>query len=305
MMGVVGTNPGLSVRTRLAFALADALARRSLVFQYRLGGWLGRLALFASHRLRQRLSENLARAGYATRVSPSAVAANLGRMAIETLALWRTPDTVALSRVIEVTGWDEVREARRCSRGIVFLTPHLATFEYAACFVAHEMPLTVMYRPPKLRWAEPLMRAGRTRMGMRAVPADLSGVRAMYAALKRGEAIGILPDQVPDVARGAEGVWAPFFGQPALTMTLAQTLAQRTDAAVFMVSTRRFKGGRGFALDFAPVEMSAKAPQEAARLLNGAIERAVATAPEQYLWSYNRFKIPSGVRAATIEGHLR
>ncbi|MFN3629185.1 MAG: lysophospholipid acyltransferase family protein [Casimicrobiaceae bacterium] len=288
----------VSLRARVAVAVADWLARRPLATQYRIGGWLGRLALLFSSGLRRRLRENLAIAGYDGRVSLLAVGANLGRMAIETLALWRTPTELAQSRLLEVYGWDQVRAARKSGQGVIFLTPHLGTFEYAALMIGAELPFTVMYRPPREAWADPLMREGRTRQQMRAVPADFSGVRAMLGALRRGEAIGILPDQVPDADRGGEGVWAPFFGRPAYTMTLVPTLAARTGARVFMVSTIRLRPGAncraGFRVHFDPVEGLTAPPGDAARMLNAAVERAIAYAPEQYLWSYNRYKVPRG-----------
>lgn len=286
-----------SRRARVAVAVADWLARRTLRTQYRIGGWLGRLALL-SPGLRRRLRENLAIAGYAGRVSLLAVGANLGRMAIETLALWRTPVALAQSRLIEVQGWDEVRAARKAGQGVIFLTPHLGTFEYPALLIGAEMSVTVMYRPPREAWADQLMREGRTRQQTRAVPADLSGVRAMLGALRRGEAIGILPDQVPDADRGGDGVWAPFFGRPAYTMTLVPTLAARTGARVFMVSTIRLRPRAdqraGFRVHFDPVDGLTAPPEDAARVLNAAVERAIAYAPEQYLWSYNRYKVPRG-----------
>ncbi len=283
-------------RASLATLLADWLAHRSLAFQYRLGGLLGRLILL-SRGMRRRLREQLHLSGYAGRVSPQAVAAHLGRMAIETLALWRTDEHEAVARVIAVEGWDRVLSAQGAGQGLIFLTPHLASFEYAGFWIGAQMPLTVMYRPPREAWADSLMRSGRARLGIRPVPADLAGVRAMLLALRRGEAIGILPDQVPATELGAEGVWAPFYGRPALTMTLVPALAAKTQAAVFMVITRRLPDGVGFELVFEPVHGLGEGHiplEQRAALLNLAVERAIAHAPEQYLWSYNRYKVPRG-----------
>jgi Lauroyl/myristoyl acyltransferase len=171
----------------LAILVADYLASRSLAFQYRLGGLLGRLILLSGG-MRRRLREQLQTAGYAGRVSRLAVAAHLGRMAVETLALWRTDANKAAARVIAVEGWDRVLEAQAARRGLILLTPHLASFEYAAFWIGAQMPLTVMYRPPRQVWADALMRGGRARLGIRPVPADLSGVRTLLqpcAAVKR------------------------------------------------------------------------------------------------------------------------
>lgn len=244
--------------------------------------------------MRRRLRENLATAGYTGRVSPAAAAVGIGRMAIETAGVWRTRDAVLLERVKRVDGWDGVLAARGTGRGVIFLTPHLATFEYASLFIGSQMPITVMFRPPRVAWAEPLLRAGRDRLQIKSEPAEMSGIRAMLKALRRGETIGLLPDQVPDTRRGGEGAWAPFFGRAAYTMTLVQKLAKTTGALVVMVACVRLPQAAGYRLVFTSLPPFSDAIDAAARELNAAVEAAIALAPDQYLWSYNRYKAPAG-----------
>jgi KDO2-lipid IV(A) lauroyltransferase len=142
-----------------------------------------------------------------------------------------------------------------------------------------------------MRAVEPLMQHGRTREGMRSVPPDLSGLRAMLRALHSGEAIGILPDQVPGIG---EGEWTEFFGRPAYTMTLVTKLAHKTGAPVLLGYAERLARGRGYRLHVVPMPdpLPRENPQ---RLLNRAIEELVRRCPAQYLWAYNRYKVPSGV----------
>jgi KDO2-lipid IV(A) lauroyltransferase len=139
-----------------------------------------------------------------------------------------------------------------------------------------------------MRWLEPLMHEGRSRGSVRLVPADYSGVRAMFLALKRGEAVGFLPDQVP--SKG-EGEWAEFFGRPAYTMTLAARLAERPGVACFLAYARRLPAGRGYAIAVRalPEKLEGETPT---RRLNRALETLVRECPGQYLWSYNRYKAP-------------
>lgn len=125
----------------------------------------------------------------------------------------------------------------------------------------------------------------------------MSGIRAMLKALRRGEAIGLLPDQVPDTQRGGEGVWAPLYGRPAYTMTLVHKLARITGALVVMLSCVRLPDGAGFRLVFTPLDAFPEHAQDAARALNLAVEASIALAPDQYLWSYNRYKVPAGAGA--------
>ncbi len=240
--------------------------------------------------MQNRLTDNLTTARYVDRVSLRDVAEAAGQLAIETVALWKTPDEVVLSRVRAVYGWDQVLAIRDSGRGIIFLTPHLGTFEIASLYIGAQMPMTAMFRKPRVAWAEPMMREGRDRLQIKSVPADMSGVRAMLKALRRGQPIGLLPDQVPTQG---DGVWAPFFGRPAYTMTLVQKMARTTQSAVVMVACKRLSGGGGYELRFEVVPAFSYAPEVASAELNAAVERAIDTAPAQYLWTYNRYKVPS------------
>lgn len=245
--------------------------------------------------MRNRLRENLKQAGYSDQVSLRQAATGIGRMAIETAGLWRTPDAIVLARVKIVDGWDAVLAAKVQGRGIIFLTPHLGTFEIVSLFIGSQMPMTAMFRAPRVAWAEPMMRAGRDRMQIRSQPAEMSGIRAMLKALRRGEAIGLLPDQVPDPGRGGEGAWAKFFGRPAYTMTLAQKFAKTTKALVVMFVCVHLPNAQGYRLVFTPLAPFSEESETAARELNAAVETAIALAPDQYLWSYNRYKVPRGL----------
>ena len=273
--------------------LATWLGGCSLATQARIGAALGRLLLLSGG-MRNRLRENLTQAGYADTVTLTQAASGIGQMAIETAGLWRTADDALLARVKIVEGWDTVLTARDAGRGLIFLTPHLGTFEIASVFIGSQMALTAMFRPPRVVWAAPIMRAGRDRMQIRSEPAEMSGIRAMLKALRRGEAVGLLPDQVPDAGKGGDGVWADFFGRPAYTMTLAQKFAKTTGALVLMVACVRLPAGTGYRLVFAPLAPFAGDAAQSARALNAAVERAIGLAADQYLWSYNRYKVPAG-----------
>jgi KDO2-lipid IV(A) lauroyltransferase len=120
--------------------------------------------------------------------------------------------------------------------------------------------------------------------------ADISGVRALFRALKRGEAIGLLPDQVPSQG---EGEWVDFFGRPAYTMTLSGRLAQTSGATVLLSFAERLPHGQGYILRFEPLTLDFSKP--VSLQINTALERVIAISPAQYLWSYNRYKVPSGV----------
>jgi KDO2-lipid IV(A) lauroyltransferase len=267
-------------------------ARLPLSLLHRLGSVLGWAVYGMSPTYRRHLRENLAQAGYAqARVRREAIAA-AGRMVAELPALWFRPNESVVALVKQVEGFEAALAAHAQGRPVVFLTPHMGCFEVAAQYAASLMPITVLYRPPKIGWLEPLMQEGRARPNVRLVPADVSGVRAVLAALKRGEAAGFLPDQVPGEG---EGEWADFFGRRAYTMTLAARLAERDGVLCFLVYAKRLPRGAGYAIVLRP--FPGIVPGESAtRRVNRGLEALVRECPEQYLWGYNRYKTPKGAR---------
>jgi KDO2-lipid IV(A) lauroyltransferase len=236
------------------------------------------------------LRENLAAAGLRDPRVRRAAIASAGRMVMELPALWFRPHDAVVRLVKSVEGAERVYAAQRAGKALLFLTPHMGAFEVASLYAAREMPITVLYRRPKLAWLEPLMRAGRGRSNVRLVPADVGGVRQMFAALKRAEAVGFLPDQVPGVG---EGEWSEFFGRPAYTMTLAARLAERDNVACFLAFARRLPGGAGYSIHLREL-LAAQAGERPTRRINRALEALVRECPEQYLWGYNRYKQPKG-----------
>ncbi len=268
------------------------LARLPLPWLHGAGVALGWLVYGVSPAYAARLRENLRASGVCAGDAQCsamlrAAVAESGKAATELIAVWFGADEHVTRLVIECDGWETAEAARARGKGLIFLTPHLGCFEISALYAAQRLPLIVLYRPPKLGWLEPLMIAGRSRWQATVAPANLKGVRMLYRALARGEAVGLLPDQAPGAG---EGVWAEFFGRPAYTMTLVRRLQLRSGAAVVMAFAERLPAGRGYRLYFE--ELPTEGLDETR--LNRAVEAQVRRRPEQYLWSYNRYKIPAG-----------
>jgi KDO2-lipid IV(A) lauroyltransferase len=256
------------------------------------GSVLGWTVYGISPTYRRHLRANLRQAGYDDAPTRREAIAAAGKMITEVPALWFRPHAEAAALVREARGFDAAIAARARGEAVLLLAPHLGAFEAASQYVTLHMPLTVLYRPPKIAWVEPLMLEGRARPNVRLVPADVSGVRALFRALRDRQAAGILPDQVPGEG---EGDWAEFFGRPAYTMTLACKLAEREGVRCFLVFARRLPRGRGYAFTTRP--LPAARPGEApARRLNRALEELIRECPGQYLWSYNRYKVPRHAR---------
>jgi KDO2-lipid IV(A) lauroyltransferase len=275
---------------RLPRIFLKSLALLPLSSLHALGTVLGWIIYGISPTYRRHLRENLAQAGYRDASTRRGAIAHAGRMALETPAIWLRPQERVAALVREVSGFDAAIAARKQGKGILFLTPHMGSFEVAAQYASRSMPLTVLYRPPKMRWLDPLMREGRDRGDMHLAPADTRGVRELVAALRRGESVGFLPDQVPGEG---EGEWAEFFGRPAYTVVLAAKLAERDNVVCFLAYAKRLPRGEGYAMVFRPLP-EARPDESAVRNVNRALEDLIRECPEQYLWGYNRYKTPLG-----------
>jgi KDO2-lipid IV(A) lauroyltransferase len=277
------------------FSVLRLLARLPLGWYHVLGGWLGWLVYWASPRYSSRLRANLRASGvYAgeadfQRILRSAIV-EAGRQGIEILPLWFRPQEQVTRLVRSCAGEQEVIDAYREGRGVILLTPHLGCFEISAIYAAERFPITVLYRPPHIRWVNKLILAGRGRGQEKLAPANLKGVRLLFKALKNGESIGVLPDQVPSAG---EGAWVDFFGRPAYTMTLIGRLCESLNPAVFLAVATRLPRGSGYEIEVSRVAGSL-AGEAGVRRMNAAVEAAVRKHPDQYLWSYNRYKHPAG-----------
>ncbi|MFA6314110.1 MAG: lysophospholipid acyltransferase family protein [Sterolibacterium sp.] len=272
-------------------SLIRILSLLPLVLLHNLGGLLGWLAYACSPTYRRHLNRNAALAGFPGRRQRLAAAAEAGKSILELPKIWLRPLDETAARVVRVSGWELVDAAwRRDRHGILFLTPHLGCFEIAAQYYASQRPITVLYRPPKLAWLQPLVERRRSAT-LNLAAADLGGVRMLMKALKRGEAIGMLPDQVPG---NGEGVWAPFFGRPAYTMSLAARLAEG-GATVLLAYAERLPYGAGYHLKLRPLAAPLQGTlDERVRQINQELEDLILDCPEQYLWGYNRYKVPAG-----------
>ncbi|MDB5754119.1 MAG: lipid biosynthesis acyltransferase [Massilia sp.] len=261
-----------------------------------LGAGLGWLVYLASPSYRRRLRANLEGAGFGAQLRRAV--AESGKAIVELPFVWcARPERVAAHAVVE--NLEHVQAALEAGRGIVFLTPHLGCFEITAQQIALRTPITVMYRPPKKAALKPLIEGARARHNLHLAPASMAGVRILARALKKGEPIGLLPDQVP---QEGEGVWAPFFGRSAYTMTLPAKLANKGRPAVILVYAERLAGGKGYMVRFVPFDgdLSGSATEQASAI-NHAMEQLIARCPAQYFWSYNRYKQPDGVAAADAQ----
>ena len=283
-------------------SLFNAASKAPLPLLHRIGALLGWVTWCASPTYRRRLAANIAQAGLPAATRRLAVV-SAGRMVAELPWLWcRRPDA-PLGDIVRWEGAEHVEAALARGRGLVMLTPHLGCFEIIAQAYAErwggQRAMTALYRPARQPWLRDLVAQSRNRPGLETAPATLAGVRQMIRALRKGGTIGLLPDQVPP---DGLGVWAPFFGREAYTMTLAARLVQQTGADWLLLACERLPGGRGFVIRASlPDEALPASTDEpdaerlavhSAGVVNRAMERLIRQNPGQYLWGYHRYKVP-------------
>jgi Kdo2-lipid IVA lauroyltransferase/acyltransferase len=278
------------------------LSRRPLRHLHALGAGLGWLAYAASPSYRRRLRSNAALAGVSSAQRRAAVA-DAGKLVLELPRLWLRAPALPIADPVRWEGAELIEGLLDQGRGLVLLTPHMGSFEvsaqaYAERFGARQ-PITVLYRPARQAWLRELEETARARPQLFTAPATLSGVRQLMRALKKGQTLGLLPDQVPPEGMG---VWVPFFGQRAYTMTLAARLVQQSGCAVAVLWTERLPHGAGYVVRAlpapAPLPAAAEGEEAAATAINRWMEAVIRQQPTQYLWGYHRYKNPRPAEVA-------
>jgi len=277
------------------------LSRRSLRFLHILGAFLGWLAYWFSPTYRRRLAANAALAGLSGAERREAVA-DAGRLVMEVPRLWLRPREQPIADPVRWEGAELMESLLGRGKGLVLLTPHMGSFEIAAQAYAERFgarqPITVLYRPARKQLLRELEETARARPALATAPASLAGVRQMLRALKKGETVGLLPDQVPPEG---QGVWVPFFGKPAYTMTLAARLVQQTGAEIAIVWAERLPQGAGYVVRVMPMPEplpEGGGDEACASAVNRSMEAVIRLKPTQYLWGYHRYKAPRRVASS-------
>src|SRR5690348_7808219 len=280
--------------TQLAYGLMWFAARLPLRVFRALGTALGWLFWISDSRKRRIVEANLAlaRADLDTvarkRLARECVR-ETGISLVEAFGIWTNPRRT-LAAVHEVHGQALFDAAIAAKRGLILCAPHLGSWEVANYWIGARTPFATFYTQPRYRQAEVLLRKLREGGASIQFPIDDSGVRRVFRHLRDGGVVSIMPDHVPR----AGSVVVPFFGVPALTMTLLPRLAQRTGARVLMLFVERLP--QGFRVHFRepPAALLDPDPLVACTAMNAAIEACVRDAFTQYQWNYKRFKAREG-----------
>lgn len=257
-----------------------------------IGALVGVIALKSSKRTSQRLRNNLLVTGLATPENIDEMVANTAKSLGMTLAeaaliAWQKKYAY-INRLFEVDdSFYQVKEILASGKNIVFLTPHIGNFELAIKYFALNLPMkiNILYKPEKDPVLNAIMLEGRTERNVVPVPTNRKGVLSLIKHLKSGGTIGILPD---NVASGGDGEWVKFFGQYVYATSLTAKICQMPDVRTVLVQNVRT--ATGFKIRCIPFNPSSQDTHEIMQELYVEIEKLVREAPEQYYWSYDRFR---------------
>lgn len=266
----------------------------SLSFAHALGTILGKLLYTFPNSLKNTVSTNI---NYCfpeqtQTEKKNLIRANLietAKNATEAGPLWLWPMAKLNDYISGGQGFNDLKIEVAKGKGVIIVAPHLGAWEVIGLHCAVFYPMTILYRPPKLKALNDVVKNGREKTGAQLAPTNKSGIRALFKALRQGELIGILPDQDPGKNNG---IFVPFFGYPANTITLVSKLAIKTKASVFYSFAERLSNGKGYKVHYykAKLAINDEPLVQSVESMNKEVECLIRLKPSQYQWSYKRFK---------------
>ncbi len=278
----------------IANVLLKFMAYLPLWFLRLFGSFVGYIAFGLPQKSSKRIKDNLLATKLATfdNVDKMALqtARELGKTLVETIAIaWNRSKKYNSSLIKKSIGFEYMEKVLNGGRPIVFLTPHISNFEIALKATAFhtKRSITVLYKPSKDKWFNNMMIEGRTESNIKPVPTTRMGVLTLAKDLRSGGVIGVLPDSI---ASSGDGVWIEFFGKKVFAPTLSSKMVLTPDIETFIVIAKRVRGG--FTVKYIPFKPSDTDVTNTLCGIYKVIEDAIIEAPEQYYWSYDRFRVP-------------
>lgn len=215
-----------------------------------------------------------------------------GMMLAECGPVWLWPVEKVMREINEIEGAELIQDARDLGKGVLLIGPHHGNWELMGLYLSTLGDCSQLYQAPKHKDLDDLLYIARSRGSAKMYPANTKGVVAVLGALKQGEMVGILPDQIPGPNAGE---FSPFFNNDAYTMTLIPRLIQKTGAKAFLTYAKRTDKGFKVVIKEADSLIYAEHMPDCLVGLNKTVELAIEDAPEQYQWEYKRFRFqPEG-----------
>jgi KDO2-lipid IV(A) lauroyltransferase len=192
-------------------------------------------------------------------------------------------------QIIEVENAELATEIQANKLPLVVIAPHIGNWEFLVQWVQLNYSMIGLYSPSKIPQVDRLIYDARKKFGCKPYSTDSKGIMQLLRGLKQGGFMMMLPDQVP---RENAGIYTPFFGQPAYTMTLLHKLVKKSQAKVLFASCIRRQDKMGFDIAFETAHFDAAESDVAVfnQNMNRQIEAIICRHPEQYVWDYKRFR---------------
>lgn len=208
------------------------------------------------------------------------------RSGFELGMLWYWPVNKIMDHIVDVQGLEHLEAAKDHGKGVIIAAPHFGAWEILGLYLQSVADMAILYKPPDYPGLDDVLIEKRARGGATVIP--VRAIRKLYQHLRSGGAAGVLPDQQPSLG---DGRFAPLYGVPALTATLVPRLVQKMDCRVVFSICERLKDGK-YRVYFIPAEEDTYNADNdlALAALNRGVETCIDIAPEQYLWSYKRYK---------------
>lgn len=201
------------------------------------------------------------------------------------LARWAPVGKIATMSRIE--GAENLTQALEQGEAVILLTGHFTPLELSGrvmqCICPH---IDAVYQPHPNRLLTEIQRTNRERVARNTI--ESSDVRGMVRSLRTGAALWFAPDQS---VRSKQSKLIPFFGEPAMTNTATTKLAKLGKAIAIPWFLRRLPEG-GYVMRILPrlKNFPSADAVEDTRQFVAILEEAIRHCPEQYLWTYRRFK---------------
>ena len=211
---------------------------------------------------------------------------------VESIKIWGMPQQYNVGLIKNIFGEQHLTEALNSEKGTIVVLLHLGNWELVNVWLNQYTAPVIMYKPSKNKGIDRFMLEARQSTRAKLVPTDENGVRAIFKHLKQGGLTVILPDHLP---KESGGIYADFFGQNTLSTTLLSKLASKTQCNVIGISCLRNSDTH---FDIQCTQLSdnilSKDLQVSVNQLNQDVEAMINVAPEQYIWSYKRFRKVEG-----------
>lgn len=208
---------------------------------------------------------------------------------LECIKFWGMSTAYNLSRIDQIYGIEHFNHAINEKKGVIVVVPHLGSWELLNAWLCSQTQPMIMYKPNRNKDINRYILQARQKTNAILVPADETGIRAIFKHLKQGGLTVILPDHIP---KPSGGIYADFFKQNVLSGTIVPKLAQKTQCNVVGISCIRTNRHSCFDIHCSSISnnIMSKDLQTSVLCLNQHMEQMIATIPAQYIWSYKRFR---------------